>query len=725
MNPSGTCILYEEHQTVDTTSSEGRFTLLVGSVTGASKRVTGAGGDPGNPMVTVFSNQVAIAGSSCTYTPVAGDTRLMRVTVSPSTTGTVEQLTPDTLIDSVPFALMAESLQGLDRDHVLAIDSTTTLNQANVANVFSPSNYPVLTALIAGTGNQYVSSSPSGGAKIPTVSSAPTSPSAGQIWFSSSANAFQYYNGSSVQTIGTSGAGISSLTVGSNLTAGGTPGGTLTGPGTIDFVNSGVTAGTYPKVTVNSKGLVTYGTGLVESDIPTLLTPGHVSGNAITSGVISGTTSINSSGNISVPIVSSGIDLTRQIQLFDPAAGSTHKITISAPTLTTDFSIVFPATAGNFGYALTTDGSGNLSWSSPSSGSVTSVGLNLPSIFSVTVPTITSSGNLTATLSTQSANFIFAGPSSGTAASPTFRQLQIYDLPTGYDASVLKTSLASGSIWIGNSSNVASAVTPFGDVTLTIAGSGTVTGLQGYPVSALAPTASGQVLRWNGSAWMPNSIAMSDLRSTITGTSALTSCSSSQTLIFNSVTDSLLCSNITIASSQITWSSTGANLVFASPSSSGGTPTFRSLASTDLPTGGVALTGTYKSVTTDVYGRITTGTNPTTLTGFGITDAVQNLGGSPGIQTGSDSLKPSSSVASGTLYFATDSRSIYQYSSGAWLNLASSTGSGGTISSLTGDVTASGSGSVVAAVQLVGGFVCECGSYSRSSREQRNQHQYQ
>ena len=103
MNPSGTCMIYEEHQTVDTTSTEGRFTVLVGSVTGASKRVTGAGGDPGNPMVTVFSNQSAIAGSSCTYTPIAGETRLMRVTVSPSTTGTVEQLSPDTLIDSVPF----------------------------------------------------------------------------------------------------------------------------------------------------------------------------------------------------------------------------------------------------------------------------------------------------------------------------------------------------------------------------------------------------------------------------------------------------------------------------------------------------------------------------------------------------------------------------------------------------------------------------------------------
>jgi hypothetical protein len=42
--------------------------------------------------------------------------------------------------------------------------------------------------------------------------------------------------------------------------------------------------------------------------------------------------------------------------------------------------------------------------------------------------------------------------------------------------------------------------------------------------------------------------------------------------------------------------------------------------SIDLATTGVAA-GTYRSVTTDTYGRITAGTNPTTLSGYGITDA--------------------------------------------------------------------------------------------------------
>lgn len=44
----------------------------------------------------------------------------------------------------------------------------------------------------------------------------------------------------------------------------------------------------------------------------------------------------------------------------------------------------------------------------------------------------------------------------------------------------------------------------------------------------------------------------------------------------------------------------------------------------DLASGIIASTGTYKSVTVDTYGRVTAGTNPTTLSGYGITDAVSS-----------------------------------------------------------------------------------------------------
>lgn len=63
-------------------------------------------------------------------------------------------------------------------------------------------------------------------------------------------------------------------------------------------------------------------------------------------------------------------------------------------------------------------------------GTVTSVGLSAPNIFVITNSPVTSAGTLTMTLATQLANRVFAGPSSGSAASPTFRSLVADDLPT-------------------------------------------------------------------------------------------------------------------------------------------------------------------------------------------------------------------------------------------------------------------------------------------------------
>ncbi len=62
-------------------------------------------------------------------------------------------------------------------------------------------------------------------------------------------------------------------------------------------------------------------------------------------------------------------------------------------------------------------------------GTVTSIGLSLPSIFTVVGSPVTAAGTLTGTLNTQSANLVFAGPSSGAAAAPAFRALVGADLP--------------------------------------------------------------------------------------------------------------------------------------------------------------------------------------------------------------------------------------------------------------------------------------------------------
>lgn len=65
------------------------------------------------------------------------------------------------------------------------------------------------------------------------------------------------------------------------------------------------------------------------------------------------------------------------------------------------------------------------------SGSVTSVSLSLPNIFSVSGSPVTSSGTLTGSFATQSANRFFAGPASGSASTPSFRSIVAADLGTG------------------------------------------------------------------------------------------------------------------------------------------------------------------------------------------------------------------------------------------------------------------------------------------------------
>ncbi len=62
-------------------------------------------------------------------------------------------------------------------------------------------------------------------------------------------------------------------------------------------------------------------------------------------------------------------------------------------------------------------------------GSVTSVGLSLPSVFSVSGSPVTGSGTLTATLASQSANLVWASPD-GSAGAPVFRTLAAADIPS-------------------------------------------------------------------------------------------------------------------------------------------------------------------------------------------------------------------------------------------------------------------------------------------------------
>lgn len=93
---------------------------------------------------------------------------------------------------------------------------------------------------------------------------------------------------------------------------------------------------------------------------------------------------------------------------------------------------------------------------SAGSGTVTSVGLSLPSsILSVSGSPIIAAGTLTGTLQTQIANTVWAGPTTGAAAQPTFRALVASDIP----ALSYAPPTSGSSILYGNGSGGFSNVT--------------------------------------------------------------------------------------------------------------------------------------------------------------------------------------------------------------------------------------------------------------------------
>jgi hypothetical protein len=136
-DPSGSCLLYQETQTVSTASTNGMFSIQIGQQALTSGKRTAS--DPGLSMSAIFANTTAAirptSSSLCTsgYTPTAGDSRFLRFTLTPSSTGITTTLSPDQGIYSVPFAIAAQTLQGYSpTDFILVTGNVTSANLATL-----------------------------------------------------------------------------------------------------------------------------------------------------------------------------------------------------------------------------------------------------------------------------------------------------------------------------------------------------------------------------------------------------------------------------------------------------------------------------------------------------------------------------------------------------------------------------------------------------------------
>lgn len=202
------------------------------------------------------------------------------------------------------------------------------------------------------------------------------------------------------------------------------------------------------------------GAGSVSSVGLALPTEFSVTGSPVTnSGTLTGAwVSQNQNRVFAAPSGSAGTPSFRLLVTSDIPA-------LSYAPLTSGTSIL--SGNGTGGFSNVTIGT-NLSFvggtlSATGAGSVTSVGLSLPSIITVSGSPVTTTGTLTGTLATQNANLVWAGPSSAPAAQPTFRSIVSADLP----GNVVYTtgSPANGNLTAFTGANTVSNSNLSGDVT--------------------------------------------------------------------------------------------------------------------------------------------------------------------------------------------------------------------------------------------------------------------
>lgn len=104
-------------------------------------------------------------------------------------------------------------------------------------------------------------------------------------------------------------------------------------------------------------------------------------------------------------------------------------------------------------------------------GTVTSVGLTMPSLFSVSGSPVTSSGTLAVSFASKAANTVLAGPTSGASGTPTMRALVVADIPTLTTAKV-SDAVSTGATAQTKSGNLGIGAPPSASHALTVQASG-------------------------------------------------------------------------------------------------------------------------------------------------------------------------------------------------------------------------------------------------------------
>ncbi|HVK60594.1 MAG TPA: hypothetical protein VM432_03545, partial [Bdellovibrionales bacterium] len=425
------CLMYEELQgPIDMSDSNGLFSLTINDGTGTRTDSSGISFDKmfANRVQFTFNPTKCSSGNS--YTPNSSDGRTLQVSFKDETMSAFEPM-PVQKINFVPFAIEAKQIAGFTASNLLRFAEAdgTLVNTSPLDN----DQYDELLAMIAGTSTQYEKAGKLNGVTIPAMGSGQVLNWTGTAWTSVDPIAgvqafaktalpvcdpgeFLKDNGSGLLICdgvsGSAGGTVTQVDTGTGLTGGG-----FTTTGTISIAPGGVTVTELADDAVTS-AKIDDGT-IAGADLATnisITTTGNISADDITA-----------SGDITAVNVSSTVNATRELQLVDPndATAGAARIKMVAPlALAADYTLIWPLDNGAGGQVLTTDGSGNLTWETPSAGSLTAVSN--------------------------------------------------------------QATLADGKIWVGDAGAKAQEVTPAGDVTMTNAGSFTVATVGGSTAANIA-----------------------------------------------------------------------------------------------------------------------------------------------------------------------------------------------------------------------------------------------
>ena len=142
-DPAGACLLYEEEQDItNLAATDGSFSIKVGSAAGSSKR---SPDDPNLSMQQILANsgQVRAPGANCAsgFTPTAQQGRKLKVKLAVGG-GALVSVAPDLDLSPVPYALVAESVQGKKPSDFIQVQGSVT--QANVESLVGGSDVGTL-----------------------------------------------------------------------------------------------------------------------------------------------------------------------------------------------------------------------------------------------------------------------------------------------------------------------------------------------------------------------------------------------------------------------------------------------------------------------------------------------------------------------------------------------------------------------------------------------------